>query len=190
MIRRLGDTVMTFPVCGIAGVLLAVLLSVSLPADAARPRKAAGTPISDEARARELEAEIERRSQAYRQRLRRKQIGGTVTEGRFEQYLALFRRKIACSASQHYPKAARGKTYGELVVTVSILADGSLEKAWIERGSGHKILDNGALNIARQAAPFPPFPPEIRLDTDALDITRTWMFTHTEEAEGIDDPCT
>ncbi|MDR1462102.1 MAG: TonB family protein [Azoarcus sp.] len=180
---------MTSPALGIAGVFLAVLLLASLPADAAKPRKAPKEAISDEARVLELEAEIARRSMEYRQRLRRKQIGGTVTESRFEQYLAVFRRKIACSASQHYPKAARGKTYGELIVTVSILADGSFEKARIERSSGHKILDNGALNIARQAAPFPPFPPGISFDTDALDITRTWTFTYTEEAEDADDPC-
>ncbi|MDR0703344.1 MAG: energy transducer TonB [Azoarcus sp.] len=194
MIGRSGSTVTKFSVSGIAGAFLAALLAALLAtpssADAAKPRKAAKAPVNDEARARELEAEIARRSQAYRQRLRRRQIGGTVTERRFEDYLAVFRRKIACSASRHYPKAARGKTYGELVMTVSILADGSIETARIERGSGHKILDNGALDIARKAAPFPPFPPEIRADTDALDVTRTWTFTYTEEAgEDADDPC-
>ncbi|MDR2031329.1 MAG: TonB family protein [Azoarcus sp.] len=194
MIGRSGNTVTKFSVSGIAGAfwaaLLLALLAAPLPTDAAKPRKAVKAPVSDEARARELEAEIARRSQAYRQRLRRRQIGGTVTESRFEDYLAVFRRKIACSASLHYPKAARGKTYGELVMTVSILTDGSIETVRIERGSGHRILDNGALDIARKAAPFPPFPPEIRADTDVLDITRTWTFTYTEDADAAaDDPC-
>jgi len=146
---------------------------------------------SDEAQIRELEAEIARRKQAYQQQhlLRRKQVAGTVTEPRFEKYLTGFRRKIACSASQHYPEAARGKIYGEMIVTISIFADGSFEKARIDLSSGHKALDEGAIDIARRAAPFEPFPPEIRRDTDALDITRTWTFTHTEEAADGDDPC-
>jgi len=160
---------------------LAFLLVVPFPANAANE-----TP--DEARIRELEAEIMQRKQAYQQRqtLRRKQIAGTVEDPRFEKYLVGFRRKIACSASLHYPKAARGKVYGEMIVTISILADGSFEKARVDQSSGHKVLDDGVIDIARKAAPFEPFPPEIRRDTDALDITRTWTFTYTEET---DDPC-
>ncbi|MCL2644210.1 MAG: energy transducer TonB [Betaproteobacteria bacterium] len=164
---------------------LMLLLAAPFPAGAANE-------ASDEARIRELEAEIMKRKQAYQQQqtLRRKQIAGTVAEQRFEKYLAGFRRKIACSASLHYPQAARGKVYGEMIVTISILADGSFEKARVDQSSGHKVLDEGVIDIARRAAPFEPFPPEIRRDTDALDITRTWTFTYTEEtAENAVDPC-
>jgi protein TonB len=42
--------------------------------------------------------------------------------------------------------------------------------------SGHKILDDAAVRIVRMAAPFSPFPEEIRKETDILDITRTWQF--------------
>ncbi|MDR3212660.1 MAG: energy transducer TonB [Azoarcus sp.] len=182
---------MTLSVSRAALALLTIVVLAAPPAEAAKPvGKAPAKAVDDKARALELEAEIARRTQAYRQRLSRRQIAGDDTESRFEPYLAAFRRKIACSASQHYPKTARGKVYGEMIVTVSILADGSLENARIERGSGHKLLDDGALNIARQAAPFAPFPPEIRRDTEALDITRTWTFTYTESAaESADDPC-
>ncbi|MDR2925674.1 MAG: energy transducer TonB [Azoarcus sp.] len=169
-------------------VLAAALLAAPLPVCAANEAAA------EETRLRDMEAEIARRKQAYLQQkqLRRKQVAGTVAEPRFEKYLAKFRRKIACSAERHYPEIARGKTYGEMIVTVSILADGSFEKAHVDQGSGHKTLDEGAIDIARRAAPFDPFPPEIRRDTDALDITRTWTFTHTEEAPaaGAIDPCT
>jgi len=167
--------------------LLVSLLSAPFHAAAADE---ANTPNG--ALIRELDAEIERRKQAYQQKWlqRRKQITETAAEPRFEKYLAGFRRKIACSSSLHYPKAARGKIYGEMVVTVSILADGSFEKAHVEKGSGHKALDEGAIDIARWAAPFEPFPPEIRRDTDALDITRPWSFTYTEEtAASAVDPC-
>jgi protein TonB len=168
--------------------LLTLLLAAHLPAGAAN-----GTNPSNDKRILELKAELARREQAYQQRqlVRRKQIAGTVTEPRFEKYLAGFRRKIACSSLQHYPKVARGKVYGQMIVTVSILADGSFEKARVDRSSGHKALDESVIDIARRSAPFEPFPPEIRRDTDALDITRTWTFTHTEEemAAGAADHC-
>jgi protein TonB len=172
-------------------VALTLGLFPSIPVLRAAPPEAKARISDDDARAREIEAEIARRTQVYqqRQRLRRRQIAGTVAEKRFEQYLAAFRRKIACSASRYYPEAARGKTYGEMIVTVSILADGSFEKAQVEQSSGSRILDDGAIDIARRAAPFAPFPPEIRTDTDALDITRTWTFTSLEMTEGVDDPC-
>ena len=168
-------------------LFLALLLVAHLPAGATN-----GASNPNGTRARELEAELARREQAYQQQqlLRRKQIAGTVTEPRFEKYLAGFRRKIACSALLNYPKAARGKVYGDMIVTVSILADGSFEKVRVNQSSGHKVLDESVIDIVRQAAPFEPFPPEIRRDTDALDITRTWTFTRTEEtAAGADDPC-
>jgi protein TonB len=164
-------------------------LALSLWLTAALPAHAAPPALDDEAKARALEADIQRRSQQYAQRLRRMPVAGTVTDKRFEQYLAAFRRKIACSSSKHYPQAARDKTFGDLIITVSVLADGSFEKARIDRSSGHKVLDDGAINIAKQAAPFDPFPPEIRRDFDALDITRTWTFTLIEGEAAAEDPC-
>jgi len=167
--------------------------TLTLTVDAAPPKtRAATSTAAEEARLRELEAEVARRKQAYMQQhsQRRRRIGGTISEPRFEKYLAGFRRKIACSSSLHYPKAARGKTYGDMIVTVSVLADGSFEKATVDRSSGSKVLDRGAIDIARLAAPFEPFPPDIRADTDALDITRTWTFTSQPvEGEALEDPC-
>jgi len=44
------------------------------------------------------------------------------------------------------------------------------------RSSGYKILDDAAVRIVRLAAPFAPFPEEIRKEVDILDITRIWQF--------------
>ena len=176
-------------------LLVCIALLPALPAavDAAKPKPKSAAESADDttARIRELEAEIANRMQVYEKThtLRRQRIGGEVGEKRFEQYLASFRRKIACSSSLHYPAAARGKIYGDMIVTVSILANGSFEKATVDRSSGFGALDKGAIYIARLAAPYDPFPPEIRGDTDALDITRTWTFTHTKEGDGAEDPC-
>ena len=66
--------------------------------------------------------------------------------------------------------------YGSLRVTVAIKPDGSIEEIQVDRPSEHKILNEAALKIVRLAAPYAPFPPEIRRDTDLLVITRTWTF--------------
>jgi protein TonB len=47
---------------------------------------------------------------------------------------------------------------------------------WVRRSSGHKLLDDAAVRIVKLAAPYAPFPAEIRKETDVLDITRTWQF--------------
>jgi len=59
---------------------------------------------------------------------------------------------------------------------VMIKSDGSVGEVVIDRSSGHKILDDAAQRIVRMAAPYPPFPPEIRQEVDELYITRLWTF--------------
>jgi len=64
---------------------------------------------------------------------------------------------------------------------VSIKSDGSLERVEINRPSGQRILDAAALRIVELAAPFAPFPADIAKDTDILSITRTWIFTRSDQ---------
>jgi protein TonB len=66
------------------------------------------------------------------------------------------------------------------VVTVSIKADGSLDRVEISRSSGVKVLDEAAVRIVKLAAPYAPFPADIAKDVDVLGITRTWTFTRSD----------
>jgi len=82
----------------------------------------------------------------------------------------------------NYPEAARqNKLYGSLLITVSIRADGSVENVEVNRSSGNRVLDAAAVHIVEMAAPYAAFPPDIRRDTDVLNITRTWTFTKADE---------
>lgn len=131
-----------------------------------------------------LEAEISRDWDNEQQRPRRKFVGARTQEFRFARYIEDWRQKIERIGELNYPQAARDqRLYGSLVVTVSIKADGSLEKVEINRPSGHKILDEAAVRIVRLAAPFSPFSADIRKDTDILSITRTWTFTRTDQLQ-------
>lgn len=124
----------------------------------------------------QLEAQIHRRMQEYNTRPRKTFIGARAQEYRFARYVDDWRQKIERVGKLNYPAAARG-TYGHVLVTVEIRADGRLEKVEINKPSGHKVLDQAAINIVRLAAPFAAFPPDIARDTDILSITRTWNFT-------------
>ena len=129
------------------------------------------------------EAEIARTIEEYNQRPKRKFIGARVEEYRFAQYVEDWRQKVERVGNLNYPEAARGKLYGNLVLTVAIKSDGSLERVELNRSSGHKLLDEAALRIVRLAAPFAAFPDNVRRDTDILEITRTWSFTGADQIQ-------
>jgi protein TonB len=128
-----------------------------------------------------MEAQIDRRLEEYARRPRKKNIGARTKEYRFAQYVEDWRQKIERIGTLNYPDAARGKLYGSLILSVLINADGTVAAVEVTRPSGHKLLDDAAVRIVRLAAPFSAFPPNIRRDTDQLEITRTWNFTKSQE---------
>lgn len=127
-----------------------------------------------------LEAEIAKNVDEYNKRPRKKFIGTRADEYRFAQYVEAWREKVERIGTLNYPEAARGKLYGTLVLSLTIKSDGTLDKVEINRSSGHKILDDAARRIVQMAAPYAPFPPDIRRDTDILEITRSWNFTSSD----------
>jgi protein TonB len=145
---------------------------------------ASGLDLVEAARAMaRLEGEISKSVDEYSKRPRRRFIGARAEEYRFAQYIEDWRQKVERVGTLNYPDAARGKLYGSLVMTVSILADGSVAHIDISRSSGHKVLDDAARRIVQMASPYAAFPPEIRRDTDILDVTRIWYFTQGDSLE-------
>lgn len=134
--------------------------------------------IADMAR---LEAQIAKQQDEYQKRPKRKFIGARTQEYRFATYVEAWRQKVERVGNLNYPEAAKEqKLYGQLRMTVSIKADGSIEKVEVNQSSGHAILDNAAKRIVELASPYSPFPDDIKRDTDILSITRTWTFTRQD----------
>lgn len=130
-----------------------------------------------------LRAQIDQDHDSYQKRPKRKFVGARTKEYRFARYVEDWRMKVERIGNLNYPEAARkDKLYGNLQLTVSIRADGSVESIEINRSSGEKILDDAAINIVKLAGQngFSPFPPDIRQDTDILHITRTWVFAASD----------
>ncbi|WP_124948495.1 energy transducer TonB [Sulfuriferula thiophila] len=124
-----------------------------------------------------LEAQISQEYDAYQKRPRKVFIGASAQEYVFARYIEDWRIKVERVGNQNYPDAARQqKIYGKLQLTVSIKADGSLEDVEVSRSSGYKVLDAAAVAIVRQAAPYSPFPEDVRKKADVVVITRTWTF--------------
>jgi protein TonB len=124
-----------------------------------------------------ITAALDLKTEAYSQRPRRRHISASTQEYKYAAYLEAWRKKIERIGNLNYPdQAKRRKLYGNLVLHVAVKADGSVERISIRKSSGYKILDDAAISIVRLAAPFAPFPREIREETDILDITRTWQF--------------
>lgn len=148
----------------------------------APPTEIAGLDLASSAMAMaRLQAQIERNIEEYNKRPRKKFIGARTEEYRFAQYVEDWRSKVERIGTLNYPTAARGKLYGNLVLTVVVRADGSVDNVEINRSSGHPVLDDAARRIVQMAGPYAAFPPSIRRDTDVLEITRTWFFTREEQ---------
>ncbi|WP_153115885.1 energy transducer TonB [Rhodocyclus tenuis] len=130
-----------------------------------------------------LEGEIAQNVDEYNKRPRKRNIGLRTDEYRFAQYVEDWRQKVERIGTLNYPDAARGKLYGSLVLTVTIKNDGSVDKIEINRSSGHRILDDAARRIVQMASPYSPFPPDIRRDTDILEITRAWSFVNGDSLQ-------
>ncbi|CAK0780541.1 periplasmic protein TonB [Gammaproteobacteria bacterium] len=108
---------------------------------------------------------------------RRRAVNAMSRDYRFATYLEAWRHKVERIGHLNFPtEARRAKLAGDLVLQVSVRADGQLEGVHLLRSSGYMALDEAAQRIIRLAAPFAPFPPDIGAELDVLDITRTWRF--------------
>jgi protein TonB len=125
-----------------------------------------------------LQAKLAQQRQAYAKRPRIKTLTSVATRASVDaEYLNLWQEKIELIGNLNYPAEARKqKIYGQLRLVVSLLPDGSIYKIEVLESSGERILDDAAMRIVRLAAPFAPFPPELRKDVDQLEIIRTWKF--------------
>ncbi|MEQ1533236.1 MAG: energy transducer TonB [Sideroxydans sp.] len=131
-----------------------------------------------------LEAEINKSITLYERMPKRKFIGARAQEYRYAQYVEDWRSKVERIGNLNYPEALRReKIFGKVRLTINIHSNGTIEKVEIDQTSGNRKLDAAAVRIAKLAAPYAPFPPDIRKEIDILSITRTWTFTTNEQTE-------
>lgn len=96
-------------------------------------------------------------------------------------YLDRWKRKIEAIGVEYFPNQvlASGR-HGSPTLEVTINASGELHEVVLRRSSGSRLLDQAALDILRRAAPFDPFPADVRADYDQLRFAYKWQFSRTE----------
>ncbi|MEZ5585066.1 MAG: TonB family protein [Candidatus Competibacteraceae bacterium] len=121
-----------------------------------------------------LETESQRQQSAG---IRTKRVSLTDTRSVAGFYAADWVRKVTRVGEMNFPDAARrlNLSAGPLL-EVAIRADGSLMEVRILRSSGNTELDRAAQRIVKLAAPYPPFPAELRQQADLLRIESPWRF--------------
>lgn len=146
------------------------------PVPEPQPRRGAREEEFDAAQA-SLAAEINRRSEAYAKRPKRKFISANTREYVYAEYMAGWVAKVERLGNLNYPEQAREQgIHGSLVLTVGIRRDGSVEAIDVIQSSGHTVLDEAAIRIVNLARPFNPLPESTRDEVDILHVTRTWQF--------------
>ena len=158
----------------------AVLRSEAVdPTDAAaerdQPSPAEPDPVDEIA---SLQAQLDLHRQAYAKRPRRYTLTSASTKQDADAlYLDSWRKRIEAVGNSNYPhEASATGIYGSLRLMVALDPDGSVRDIRILRSSGEQVLDNAAIRIVQLAAPFEPFPDELRSRMDVLEIIRTWQF--------------
>ena len=92
---------------------------------------------------------------------------------KYVSYLSKIKSKI--EPKWHYPaRAKKIGLQGKLALCFSILRDGQLDRLEILNSSGQPILDEGALEAVRGAAPYYPLPS--RLNISRLNIMATFEY--------------
>lgn len=124
-----------------------------------------------------LAAEIDRQSEAYAKRPRRKFISANTQEYEYAAYMRAWVARVERIGNLNYPdEARRDRIAGDLVLTVAVRRDGTVERIDVIQPSGHALLDEAAQQIVRLSEPFAPLPRN-NDNVDILHITRTWQFS-------------
>jgi protein TonB len=136
---------------------------------------------ADEARvaqeAAQLAAEVRKQSQAYAKRPHKKFISANTKEYVYAAYMRGWVDRIERVGNLNYPQQAREQhLHGDVILTVGLNRDGSLNNIDITQSSGNSVIDKAAIAIVKLCAPFPPLPPDSKEKVDILYITRTWQF--------------
>lgn len=124
-----------------------------------------------------LQPELSQQRQWQSRLPRREHISANTKEYEFASYMSAWVAKVERVGNLNYPAELRQrKLHGDLVLSVGIHQNGSIESIEVMRSSGILEIDDAARNIVQMASPYAPLPDNIRERVDILHITRTWRF--------------
>lgn len=125
----------------------------------------------------QLEADLDRQIQLYSRRPRITRLtGASIMKAEDSQYVQHVTSKIERIGNNNFPTHDSSPLYGSPRMSISIYSDGSIKDIKVLESSGNLVLDDATIKIIRQAAPFSPFPKEVRKERDILELIRTFDY--------------
>lgn len=147
------------------------------------PSKDAGTDLLTTKSLRQLErerliAKIQKQQSDYQKRPKKLFLSPTTKAEGAARYLLNWKNEIQRVGNNNLPQKIRDqKLVGIVIISVEINPNGTISQIIVNSPSRHKILNDYAKQILRQASPFDPFPDvEYFKDKDILVITRSFEF--------------
>lgn len=125
-----------------------------------------------------LQAQLDLQQQAFARQPRKYTVSSASARKSHEaSYLDSWRRRVEAVGNINYPnKARQQQVYGNVRMLISLNASGQISETRIIQSSGESLLDQAAVDIVNLAAPFEPFPEELKAEADILEIVRTFRF--------------
>ncbi|MFT5574041.1 MAG: protein TonB [Cryomorphaceae bacterium] len=125
-----------------------------------------------------LIAKIAQTQEDYNKRPNKKFLSPTTKEHGAAKYLDQWSKSVTRNGNANFPVQVKAnKLSGMLIVTVEINPNGTIADLKILSPSPHKLLNDSALRIIRNASPFAAFPDDDYFaGTDILVVTRSIHF--------------
>ncbi len=125
-----------------------------------------------------LRAQLDLQQQAFARQPRKYTLSSASARKSHEaSYLDSWRRRVEAVGNINYPVQARQQqVYGNVRMLIALNASGQISETRIIQSSGESLLDQAAVDIVNLAAPFEPFPEELKAEADILEIVRTFRF--------------
>lgn len=152
------------------------------------PRRETGTPQEREQEERRKQllrqlAVIEKRINEENARPKKRYVSPATQEAVYALYYDALRRKIEERGTRDFPEHQGKRLYGELIMNITIDAEGRLVDADIISRSNSRMLDRRAVAIVQATSPFGPFTTAMRKEADQIVVTSRFRFTRDDGLE-------
>lgn len=125
-----------------------------------------------------LQPGLQREGENKAKGINKKFISANTHEYEYAAYMQAWVAKVERVGNINYPDEIRKmKLVGDLILSVGIQRDGSVQEILVKRPSGEPVLDQAAIRIVRLASPYSPLTDQMDPNIDVLYITRTWRFS-------------
>ena len=114
---------------------------------------------------------------------RRRYVGPSTREAAYAVYYDQLRQKIEHLGTRDFPETSGAKLYGDLIMAMTIDADGRLLRAEVVRSSGNPMLDRQARAIVAAAQPFGRFTHAMLREADQIVVISRFRFTRDQGFE-------